>query len=68
MQDKKVNELLIEKKNIENQIKDIEINLENNKKEIKEITTKLMMSYKETLFKGKNVKNEGLVWIIKSIQ
>jgi hypothetical protein len=26
-----------------------------------------MMSYKETLFKGKNVKNEGLVWIIKSI-
>ena len=67
MQDKKVNELLIEKKNIENQIKDIEINLENNKKEIKEITTKLMMSYKETLFKGKNVKNEGLVWIIKSI-
>lgn len=25
------------------------------------------MSYKESLFKGKNVKKEGLVWIIKAI-
>ena len=27
-----------------------------------------MMSYKESLFKGKNVKKEGLIWIIKAIR
>ena len=26
------------------------------------------MSYKESLFKGKNVKKEGLIWIIKAIR
>ena len=31
------------------------------------IIDKLMMSYKESLFKGIYVKKEGLIWIIKTI-
>ena len=67
MQNEKINELLEEKKNIESQIKDLEIPLEEIKKEMKVISDKLMASYKESLFKGTNVRNEGLVWLIKSI-
>ena len=67
MQNKKINELLEEKKNIESQIKDVEIPLEEIKKEMKVISDKLMASYKESLYKGTNVRNEGLVWLIKSI-
>ena len=67
IQEDRMNKLIEEKKKIEIEIKKIEIDIEKNKKIIKEIINKLMMSYKETLFKGKNVKNEGLVWIIKAI-
>jgi len=67
MQNEKINELLEEKKNIESQIKDLGIPLEEIKKEMKVISDKLMASYKESLFKGTNVRNEGLVWLIKSI-
>ena len=38
------------------------------KKEMKEISDKLIISYKEYLHKGTNVINEGLVWLIKSIE
>ena len=66
------------KKEKENQINDLkeekikdEINklekVEKYKNEKKIVVGKLMMSYKESLFKGKNVKKEGLVWIIKTI-
>ena len=67
MQENKINELLSEKKNIENQLKKIEKSLEEIKKEMKEISNKLMISYRESLYQGTHVKNEGLVWLIKSI-
>ena len=41
--------------------------LESGKKEEKEIINKLMLFYKEILYKGKKVKKDGLVWIIKAI-
>ena len=63
----KIDELLSEKKNIESQIKDIEISLEEIRNEMKEISDKLMLSYKESLYRGTHVRNEGLVWLIKSI-
>lgn len=37
------------------------------KKKEKVIVSRLMTFYKELLFKGKNVKKDGLVWIIKAI-
>ena len=67
MQENRINELLSEKKNIENQLKKIEKSLEEIKKEMKEISNKLMISYRESLYQGTHVKNEGLVWLIKSI-
>ena len=67
MQNKKIDELLEEKEDIDNQIIDLEIPHEKIKKEMKQISDKLMMSYKESLHKGTNVKNEGLAWLIKSI-
>ena len=67
MQNKKINELLEEKDDIDNQIIDLEMSHEELKKEMKEISDKLMMSYKESLHKGTNVRNEGLAWLIKSI-
>ena len=66
-QEEKMNELIEEKKKYEKEINLIEIDIDKLKKEEKVIIDKLMMSYKETLFKGKNVKNEGLVWIVKAI-
>ena len=54
-------------KNLENHLTILNNELENYKKEEKEIISKLMIFYKELLFKGKNVKNDGLVWIIKAI-
>jgi len=54
-------------KNLENHLTILNNELENYKKEEKEIISKLMIFYKELLFKGKNVKKDGLVWIIKAI-
>jgi hypothetical protein len=34
---------------------------------MKEISDKLMLSYKESLYRGTHVRNDGLVWLIKSI-
>ena len=45
----------------------IDNELEENKNKEKKIINRLMTYYKEILFKGKNVKKDGLVWIIKSI-
>ena len=63
----KMDELIEEKRKLDEKIIEIEKEIDKFKKEEKVIVNKLMMSYKETLFKGKNVKNEGLVWIIKAI-
>ena len=66
-QENKINDLKEEKKKVENEISKLEKEIEKYKNEKKIIIDKLMMSYKESLFKGKNVKKEGLVWIIKAI-
>ena len=54
-------------KNLENELNKIDKDLEMSRKEEKDIVSKLMLFYKEILFKGKVVKNDGLVWIIKAI-
>ena len=66
-QNERMEKLKEDKKDIEEKINLIELEMEKNKKEEKILVNKLMMSYKESLFKGTNVKNEGLVWIIKAI-
>ena len=66
-QEEKMNELKKDKKISEEKINELEKEIDKYKKEEKTIVDKLMMSYKESLFKGKNVKSEGLVWLIKAI-
>lgn len=48
-------------------VNEIDSEIEANKKKEKAIVSRLMTFYKELLFKGKNVKKDGLVWIIKAI-
>ena len=48
-------------------VNEIDSEIEENKKKEKVIVNRLMTFYKELLFKGKNVKKDGLVWIIKAI-
>jgi len=57
----------LNKKNLENELKKLDKELEKTKKEEKEIIRKLMQYYKEILFKGKPVKKDGLVWVVKAI-
>ena len=64
-QENKINDLKEEK--IKDEINKLEKEIEKYKNEKKIIIDKLMMSYKESLFKGINVKKEGLIWIIKTI-
>ena len=45
----------------------IDKELDETRKEEKEIINKLMLFYKELLFKGNQTKKDGIVWIIKSI-
>ena len=59
--------LKLELKNLENDLNKINKVSDNLRKEEKEIINKLMIFYKELLFKGKETKKDGLVWIIKSI-
>jgi hypothetical protein len=59
--------LKLELKNLENDLNKIDKELEDARKEEKDIINKLMLFYKELLFKGKQTKKDGLVWIIKSI-
>ena len=59
--------LKLELKNLENDLNKINNELDNLRKEEKAIINKLMLFYKELLFKGKEAKKDGLVWIIKSI-
>ena len=66
-QNERMDKLKEDKKDLEEKIKQIELEIDKNKKEEKIIVDQLMMSYKESLYKGTNVKSEGLVWIIKAI-
>ena len=66
-QKEKVLNLKCNLKNLENELNKIDKDLEMSRKEEKDIVSKLMLFYKEILFKGKVVKNDGLVWIIKAI-
>ena len=52
---------------LEKELNKLDKQLDNNRKEEREIINRLMLFYKEILFKGKNVKKDGLVWIIKAI-
>ena len=61
----KINDLKEEK--IKDEINKLEKETKKYKNEKKIFIDKLMMSYKESLFKGKNIKKKGLVWIIKTI-
>ena len=59
--------LKLELKNLENDLNKIDKELDATRKEEKEIINKLMLFYKELLFKGNQTKKDGIVWIIKSI-
>ena len=59
--------LKLELKNLENDLNKIDKELDETRKEEKEIINKLMLFYKELLFKGNQTKKDGIVWIIKSI-
>ena len=63
----KIRALKEECKNLNKILNEIDIELEMNKKKEKKIINRLMTFYKELLFKGKNVKKEGLVWLVKAI-
>lgn len=66
-QKEKVSKLKCDLKNLENELNNIDKFLEEGKKEEKDIVSKLMLFYKELLFKGKSIKKDGLVWVIKAI-
>ena len=66
-QNYKINSLKENWKQLELVLNKIDNELEENKNKEKKIINRLMTYYKEILFKGKNVKKDGLVWIIKSI-
>ena len=66
-QKEKTLNLKLDLKNLENALNKIDKDLETSRKEEKEIISKLMLFYKELLFKGKSLKKDGLVWIIKAI-
>ena len=59
--------LKLELKNLENDLNKIDKELDETRKEEKEMINKLMLFYKELLFKGNQTKKDGIVWIIKSI-
>ena len=66
-QKEKTLNLKLDLKNLENALNKIDKDLETSRKKEKEIISKLMLFYKELLFKGKSLKKDGLVWIIKAI-
>ena len=63
----KIHILKEEWKELSKIVNEIDVEIEANKKKEKAIVSRLMTFYKELLFKGKNVKKDGLVWIIKAI-
>ena len=66
-QNDKINSLKESWKQLNLILNRIDNDLEENKNKEKKIINRLMTYYKEILFKGKNVKKDGLVWIIKAI-
>ena len=66
-QKEKISKLKCDLKNLENELNNIDKFLEDGNREEKDIVSKLMLFYKELLFKGKSVKKDGLVWVIKAI-
>ena len=66
-QDDKINKLKEEWKKLDVILNQIDLELEENKKKEKKIVNRLMTYYKEILFRGKTVKKDGLVWIIKAM-
>jgi len=66
-QKEKEKNLKLDLKKLESELNRLDKKIINDRREEKEIINKLMQYYKEILFKGKNVKKDGLVWIIKTI-
>ena len=64
--EKKIN-LKLDLKKLESELNKLDKKIICDRREEKEIINKLMEYYKEILFKGKNVKKDGLVWIVKTI-
>ena len=63
----KINTLKEEIKKLREPIQQMTKKLDEYKEREKVIKTKLMSYYKSLLFEGKDIKNDGLVWIIKAI-
>ena len=63
----KINMLKKEIKKLREPIQQMNKQLNEFKEREKVIKTKLMSYYKSLLFEGKDIKNDGLVWIIKAI-
>ena len=53
--------------NIRQVIKGLREKIENNKKELKQIRNKLIVHYHKLLIEGNDVRNNGIVWIILAI-
>ena len=66
-QKEKEKNLKLDLKKLESELNRLDKKIISDRREEKEIINKLMQYYKEILFKGKNVKKDGLVWIIKTI-
>ena len=56
-----------ELKEIDDKINILNKELTESKKQEKDLIQKLMNYYQALLFKGKDIKNEGLIWIIKAM-
>jgi len=63
----KLNELRLKLTNIKDPLKKINQEIFEIKKQERIVVNKLMTHYETLLFKGEEVRNEGLIWIIKAI-
>ena len=63
----KLNELKSKILNIKDPLKKINQEIFEIKKQERSVVNKLMTHYETLLFKGEEVRNEGLIWIIKAI-
>lgn len=51
----------------EKDLSELKVKIKEKKKFIKETTNKLMLHYQQLLYDGSDVRQEGLIWIIKAI-
>ena len=63
----KINQLKEELTKISEPLQKINKTMDNLRKKEKEVINKLMIHYETLLYKGEEVRNEGLIWIIKAM-